>query len=237
LGLSHTYSHNFSEVELVIIQPRAYHETGETVRTAVFTIDQLLEWDEIFKEGVKKAKDPLAPLAAGSWCRFCPAAIMCPELKENSMKRAQIVFDDEVGITSVPEAKLMTVPNLSIALDTADKLEAFIDALRKHALHVLAQGGEIPGWKLVDKRGIRKWIDLQKATQEAKRDYKDFLFTEPELKSPAQVEKVLKGEVGKAWVASRAKAISSGVTLVPESDKRPAVKPLDKVFIDEVLVD
>jgi len=236
LGISHQYHHNFSEVELVIIQPRAFHHSGETTRSEVFTMEWLLTWDEKFREGVKRTKDPLAPLAAGSWCKFCPAALACPELKENAMRQAQIVFSDEAGVESVPEVKLMSVPDLGRALDVADRLEAFIDALRKHAEHVLKCGGEIAGWKLVDKKSPRRWIDEDAAAAEAAtRHWSADAFTKPKLLSPAQLEKVIckKGIYGEAtngFIEKHVTNASSGTTLVPDSDKRPAVKPLSKVF-------
>lgn len=49
-------------------------------------------------------------------------------------------------------------------------------------------------------------------------------MTEPELKSPAQVEKLLPKE-HKKILESLTVSVSSGLTLVPVSDKRQAAKP------------
>lgn len=230
LGISHEFSHNFTEVELVIIQPRAYHESGETTRSAVFTMDQLLAWDTKFREGVERTKKDDAPYCAGSWCKFCPAAFMCPELKENAMREAQIVFADDT-IESLPETRLMNLPDMGRLLDAAEKLEGFIKAARERALYILNQGGEIPGWKLVDKRAIRKWRDENYAGIMAHgKTWADDAF-ETKLRSPAQLEKRIctKGIWSRetnGFIEEHVTCESSGTTLAPESDKRPAVKIL-----------
>lgn len=221
LGISHQYDHNFSEVELVIIQPRAFHESGETIRSAVFPIEKLLAWEQKFRDGVARAKDPFPIYKCGSWCRFCPAALMCPELKDNAMKKAQIVFSEDAGLVSVPEPKMIVLPELGPALDACEKLEAWIDKVREHAMHVLERGHEIEGFKLVQKRGIRRWVDEEVVVKRFGKD----AYAPPKVLSPAQLEKKLKISFDDYTTAE-----SSGTTLARESDKRPAVKPINQVF-------
>lgn len=234
LGLSYQHDHNFSEVELVVIQPRAFHQSGETIRTAVFSIEQLLAWGEKFKAGVVRCKSEAPQYKSGKWCRFCKAAVICPELKDNSLKQAQIDFSDETALV-IPEPSTMTIPNLGRALDASLKLEAFIDALRKHAEFVLSSGGKIDGWKLVEKRSPRRWADKEKSTAEAKEKFGEKAFTEPELLSPAQLEKAI-GKKGvwsdrvNGWIDNNVTTKSSGLTLVEESDKRPAINPMENEF-------
>lgn len=231
LALSYEYQHNFSEVELVVIQPRAFSESGETTRSKVFPMDQLLAWEEKFRVGVERARAPLAPLASGNWCKFCPASVICPELKEKAMRDAQIVFRDN-AVQALPEVKTLAIPDLGKALHAAEKLEKFIEALRDHAQHVLECGGEVPGWKLVQKRSTRKWIDEQDTAFRARTIYGSKAFTEPKLLSPAQMEKIS----GKDWVNEQVTNESSGTTVVPEDDKRPAVKPMEKIFLKENMI-
>lgn len=233
LGISHKYNHNFSDVELVVIQPRAYHESG-TVRSAVFTMDQLLAWEQKFKDGVARTKDPFTEFKTGPWCRFCSAALICPELKTNAMKQAQIVFAEDAGLVSVPEPKMIVLPELGPALDACDKLEAWISKVREHAAHVLEKGYEVSGWKLVQKRSIRKWRDEDKTVAEAVDVVGTYAYTQPELLSPAQLEKALLKKMNKEkaakWVNLRCDNVSSGTTLAQASDRRPAVKPIEQVF-------
>lgn len=231
LAVSHQYEHNFAEVELVVIQPRAYHESGDVIRAFKMSMEDLLAWGPIFKKGVNACERADAAFVSGSWCRWCPAAIICPELKTASLKKAQIVFSDTKGVESVPEPTLAKIPSLSVWLDACDQLEAWIGKVREHAEHVLSRGIEVPGFKLVAKRSPRRWVDDGTLSDEAREKFGDKAFTEPKLLSPAQLEKAARSTQGiDEWVSARTTAESSGTTLVRETDKRPAVRPMEKVF-------
>ncbi len=224
LGVSHMYDHDFAEAELVIIQPRAYHESGETIRSVVVPMPELLAWIPRFRDGVMATGDPKAPLKAGKWCKFCPAAISCPEVKNKALREAQVVFDDEKGLESVPVPNMIQLPHLGTILSACDKLEAWIEKVREHAHNVLENGGAVPGFKLVQKRGQRKWMDEDITAAEARKRFGDVAFSEPKILSPAQFEKATKGVAGADdWAAKRTETVSSGTTIAPERDKRPAV--------------
>lgn len=231
LALSERYNHNFSEVETVIIQPRAFHESGETVRSVTMTMDELLSWRTKFLDGVRAAKAIAPPYKAGKWCRWCPAAVICPELKTNALKDARAVFSDETGLTSVPEPQSFQLPKLGTILDACERLEAWTAKVREHARHVLEQGQTIPGWKLVDKRGQRKWADAGRASSNARRIFGEKAFSKPELLSPAQLEKQCRGDKSVAkFVESETVTQSSGTTLVRDNDGRPATRKIEQVF-------
>lgn len=234
LGIAHKYDYNFNEVVLTIIQPRAPHERGP-VREWVITIDELLAWKQKFIEGVARVNDPLADFSAGDWCRWCPGAVMCPAIKDRALKDAQVDFNDDMTAVAVPDPKTaFTVLHLDTILGACDKLETWIGKVREHAFHVLEKGGKIKGWKLVHKRSIRKWTS-EKAPTIARKKFGLEAFTAPELLSPAQLEKALPHQ--KTLVADFIKAhasdISSGLTLVPASDKRPETTKAQDDF-DEV---
>lgn len=232
LGISHLYAHNFSSMDLVVIQPRAYTESGETVRIHSMTIEQLLEWEDTFRLGVEEAKAPQAALNPGSWCRWCPAAVICPEVKKKAMEEAQIVFDDAEGIQSIPEPRMISLLHLGTILSACDKLEDWIGKVREHAMHVLERGHEVEGWKLVQKRSIRKWIDEEKTAREVYEIAGEEGFS-TKLLSPAQLEKTFpKGSKIHDLVKTCTISESSGTTLAPESDKRPAVNPVQNAFAE-----
>ncbi len=229
LGLAYKYDFNFDTVRLIIIQPRAYHEAGP-IREAVMGMKILETYISLFREGVSACNESNAKLRAGYWCRFCPAATICPELTANAMKDAGGVFD------IVTAESLITPPipigstdpkNLAALLVAADKLEFWIDAVRTFAFQKAERGGKIPGYKLVQKRSTRKWVNDVEVGILAKFKHGEGAFTKPELLSPAQFEKAT-GD--KDFVETHATSVSSGVTLVPESDKRPAVVEAHEVF-------
>lgn len=231
LALSHQYDHAFSDVELVIIQPRAYTESGETTRSVVMSMQDLLAWAPKFKAGVKAAEDPTAPLRSGSWCQFCRAAPICPELKDRAFKQAQVAFSDTTGIESLPAPTGIQIPALGVILDACERLEDWIKSVREHAMHVLERGENIDGFKLVAKRSPRRWVDESETAKDAKRRFGDCVFSVPSLLSPAQLERSAKGSPNlDQWVAQHTTSESSGNVLVRSNDKRPAVNSIAAAF-------
>ena len=118
---------------------------------------------------------------------------------------------------------------LADALTAIPLVEARIKAIKEFAYERAVAGDQIPGWKLVDKRARRHWTDEKAvvawAEQRAINPYED-----PVLKSPAQLEKGMK-KPEKAELAAFTASVSSGSTLVPESDARPAVSKM--VTVDD----
>lgn len=234
LGVAHKYDYDFSSVEIVVIQPRVDHEDGP-VRSWILSIPELMAWTETFREGIARCKDPLAPLVAGEHCRFCPAKTICPEISDKALVAARLDFaplaDSEMGFVTEPEIPAVTTvldAEMPDVLNALPKLETWIDAVRERAFAMLERGAKIPGWKLVDKRGQRKWADPEKATAQFFKRYKEDIFVPSEILSPAQMEKAFPDS--KELVEKLTTTISSGLTLVPDSDKRPAVNPAIKDF-------
>lgn len=247
LGIAHHYNYNFKDVALVIIQPRADHPRGP-VREWVISIDELLKWSYKFREGVVLANQSDAPLSAGDHCRFCPAAPICPEISSRALRQAKVDFGPASGQLALPEPSLFFEGrNLGQTLDALDRVETWIGAVRVHAHQLLERGEKIAGYKLVQKRSTRKWTDLTVAIKAALRDLSEGAFTEPELKSPAQLEKSADNEEDKRlvekFIGKYASSISSGTTFAKESDPRPSINSLiddfgvaeTKVLCDESL--
>ncbi len=76
IGIAHSFDYNFEDVILTVIQPRANHGHGP-VRSWKTTIENLQQWADRFKEGVKLSKRKDALFAAGEHCFFCPAKPGC----------------------------------------------------------------------------------------------------------------------------------------------------------------
>ena len=108
----------------------------------------------------------------------------------------------------------------SIAQAVADKLEGWIKDVRALAQDLLDKGAPVPGYKLVPKRPTRQWVNELKALEalESLAPAEELI----EMRSPAQVEKVLKKHKV-TMPEGLIVAVSSGNTLAPESDPRPAV--------------
>lgn len=231
-GLIHQLGLTVSEIEFVIYQPRSADATTDEYgvyvpKTWVCKPSDLAGWADKFKNGVKAALDPFAEYVPGDWCRFCPAITICPEFKNRALASAQIAFDEVDGDLELPKPETIAIPNLSKILPALDLIEDWISKVREHAVFVLERGETIDGFKLVQKRSTRKWTDIGVVEAEVKKRWGSFGFSSPELLSPAQLEKAISliegKEVIEKFVSDRISNISSGVTLAPESDKRPAV--------------
>jgi hypothetical protein len=112
-------------------------------------------------------------------------------------------------------------------LNQADKIDAWLSEIKSQAFKYIDGGGVVPGYKLVEKRAIRKWVDAEKTALDAKKAFGDIAF-DVSLKSPAQMEKLASD--AKAWVAKRCQAVSSGLTLVPDHDARESKRNAELDF-------
>ena len=189
------------KLELVIVQP-------PHVRRWMTDLDTLENFELNLVRAVRLSERPDAPLEVGSHCRWCPAKPICPKMTG--------------AVDRVVHQKLeaLAPDQLAQALALADKLEDFIAAARKLAFDRLEKDMPVPGYKLVAKRATRQWVDEAKA-----KDALSSMGVEPyrqELLSPAQAEKVLK-KSKLALPDDLVVSVSSGSTIAPESDPRPAV--------------
>jgi hypothetical protein len=212
-----------------IVQPRCPHPDGPYRTDEIDAID-LMEFADDLVAAAKATEAKDAPLVPGSHCKFCPAAAVCPALSGVAHKAAAMVFSPATAAAYDPKMLAETLGKL-------EQIEAWCKSVREFAYNEAEAGKAIPGWKLVAKRATRKWLDaaIARTWLLARGFSKQDIITEPELRSPAQVEALLKARikdrafseesVATLWEQFNplAKAESSGHTLVVVADKRPAV--------------
>ena len=204
-----------SSVTLMIVQPRCPHPDGPVRRWTFHGVD-FLEFEDRLADAVAATRAPDAPLVAGDHCRWCPAKAICPALRAATMEAARQEFAP--GLPYDPAA-------LAKALDSIPLLETWIKATREFAYAEAIEGRVPAGWKLVEKRATRKWRDENSAAAMLELlMMPDEIYEPRTLLSPAKIEKAL-GKGGKEKIAMWTVAESSGLTLVHESDKRPAATP------------
>lgn len=211
-------------VKMVIIQPRC-GDLANAVREWEIDAIDLLDFRADLKRFAIATEQKDAPLIAGDHCGFCAAAATCEELSGRAQALAKIEFAPDLPYDS---------EQLAIALEGIPKLKAWISALDKFAYNEAEAGRPIPRHKLVAKRAIRKWEDIDAAAQLLKEvvdaDKANKMFEPVKLKSPAQVEKI----VGKGVIDDLVTKESSGNVLVPIDDDRPAVGSSAKQQFEKV---
>jgi hypothetical protein len=165
-------------------------------------------------KAVAAAQQPDAKIQHGDHCRWCAAKPICPKMT-GAVDRALVT-----------QLKEIDVDTLGRYLKNADLLEDWIKDLRGLAMQLLEKNMPVPGYKLVQKQARRKWSDESKAKAALlELGLKESVVVETSIMSPAQAEKALKkrfSELPEGLVKSE----SSGTTMAPESDDRPAILQL-----------
>jgi hypothetical protein len=106
-------------------------------------------------------------------------------------------------------------------LENADVIETWLTAVRGLAYTAIADGRDIPGWKLVPKRAVRKWKDARLVKQRLASEGLSGFLTE-DLITPAQAEKLAKKQGIQLDLFDLIDAESSGMKLARETDSREA---------------
>jgi hypothetical protein len=215
------HNRGLTKIGVTIIQPRAIHPKGP-IRTWWADPVDLLDFEQDLGWAAEATRLPDPPLKAGEWCKFCKAAAICPARKNQVDEAAK----NEFGELTSPDQ--MTGEQLAALLLEADQIAEWCKRVVDYAHHEAAHGRTPVGWKLVAKRATRKWKDPDAALANLSLVVDEaLLLTEPELKTPAQVEKVMPGRnaaARAAFLEEFVKKESSGTVLAQENDPRPAVR-------------
>jgi len=186
------------EIEIIIVQP-------PMVKRWVTTPKRIAQFE---LDLIAAVNGPRTKMATGDHCRWCAAKPTCPMVTgavERAHKTALIRLDAE---------------KIGEYLTQAELLQSWIDDLQALAFEMLEKNVRVPGWKLVAKRGTRQWLKDEYAVELLG----DKAY-EKKLLSVAQAEKII-GK--KKFPSDVAVSVSSGSTLAPEDDPRPAVIDLGK---------
>lgn len=195
-------------VRLTICQPRGFHTDGP-VRSWDTTVGKIKSWVHGVLVPAMQATEFDDRLTPGDWCRFCPAKLACPML------------------TALFQAAALANPkHLPDMSDQAvgenyrlwDGVKHYGRALEAEAFARAMRGRAIPHAKLVHKKANRTWKDGAVALAQAK--FGDAAFTEPQMKSPAELEKL---PAAASWVKEFAYTPDTGLTLALDTDARQAV--------------
>jgi hypothetical protein len=198
-------------VELTIVQPNDFNPAGK-VRTWLTTPAFIMNWGETELIAAMCAADKGQPqLDVGSHCRFCPAKIICP---------AQQLLFAQLASANAADAKLMTDDELARYYELMEPAAMFIKAVKEEVFARLMNGCELSTAKLVKSQADRVWKDG--ALQRFSTLYGTAAFTDPKLKSPAQMEDLPQA---KPLVREFAFTPDTGLTVKPIGAKGLAIKP------------
>jgi hypothetical protein len=188
------------KIQMVIIQPRSREDQKikiwETTPDKIErTIPSILQTQEAYD------RNELIYLQ-GPHCKWCPGSTKCPEVTQ-TIELALKESNDLETIGRILRAEASILDRLN--------------QLKQQAHAALLAGEQVPGFKLVEAIGNRRWIDPDKV----KRKYGLRKACEYTLLSPNELKQKL-GKSEHEWIEANCERPSNGLKLVPESDKRPA---------------
>jgi hypothetical protein len=214
-----TQSDPVEGVVLCIVQPRV-GTGGENHE--YHTVASLLKWrDEVLGPAVERIDLGDQTETVGPHCRWCVRAGECRSLAATRLSDARAVF---APVADPPLPVSLTDDELAVILDHAWQIEAWLEKIRAEASRRIDHGQAIPGWKLVAKRAMEKWVDADGALAEMHERFPGLVSEMVKLVTPAAVKRVLKADGHSPDViAGLTTKESSGTTLARDDDSRPAV--------------
>lgn len=231
-AVEETTGKKLRRLHLSITQPRAM---GEPWRTATVTREEAMEFAQKVHAAVEAAKAPDARYEPGPHCQYCAARPSCSALRQRALTVAQNVFPDgDLEAAPVPyDPRTMEPAALVKVMHALPHFEAWAALVRQVATE-RARQEHLPGYKLVQKIGNRRW-EADEATTARTLEKMHIEPYEKSLISPATAEAAMRtngasAKLAKAAISQLCVRPVTGEALVPESDKRPALPRGASVF-------
>ena len=200
--------YDIDAVRMTIYQPRR-----DNVSVYELTKDELCKWaDESLKPAAELAFAGDGNFQCGGWCGFCKAKADCRARAEANMALAQYDF-------KLPP--LLTDEEVEEILAKADDLIAWAGDIREYALRQAISGKEWTGWKLVLGRSNRRYTDEAKVADAVRQEGLDPF--EHKVLGVTAMQKLLGKTRFEELLSVFIEKPQGKPTLVPESDKRPAM--------------
>ena len=210
--------YDIDTVSMTIFQPRRGNVSTYTLPKA-----DLYEWaDTVLAPTAELAWSGEGEYHCGEWCQFCKAKADCRERANANMELAKYEFK---------QPPLLTDEEVEDILGRIDELIAWASDIRDYALQAAISGKHWTGYKLVEGRSNRKYTD-ERAVVAAVRaaGYEPYehkvlgVTAMTTMLGKKQFNDILGGLVTKP---------QGKPTLVPDSDKRPAMTNIISEFMED----
>lgn len=225
-SISTLVDRTIEDITIHIVQPRLdniseYHRSKK----------QIIRWaNNTVRPKAEEALSDNAPFTPGEkQCLWCKAKGDCTAYAKFSLEKSMEGFDFKIDpkMELKDDGKLKPA-DYSTLLPFTKAIKNWCDAVEERAMELLGEGTKIEGFKLVEGRSNRRWVDDNKAqkTLSEKLD-DDELFTRKMI-SPTQAEKLL----GKhdPLLKDLIDKPEGKPSLTHESDKRPALADASEGF-------
>lgn len=220
LGALDTYDgiYDIESVEMTIFQPRR-----DNVSTFTISKEELLKWaEEFLAPTAQLAYNGEGEYHAGDHCQFCKVKATCRERAAYNMELAAYDFEEPATLDDSEIADI---------LPRIDDLVAWANDIKEYALQQAMSGTEYKGFKVVEGRSVRKYTDdAAVAATVENAGYDPYerkvlgITAMTSLLGKKKFEELLGGMITKP---------PGKPTLVPDSDKRPALNTANDDFKEE----
>ena len=134
-----------------IVQPRKYNFSSWEI-----SIEDLIVFGKMVNEKAKLALSKNAPRIPGEkQCEWCNAKANCPALNKLVEDSISVQFED----LTKESAQELTLEQKKRIIDNSKLIDSFVKAVEADVYNLMINGNEFPGYKLVEGRSNRKWID------------------------------------------------------------------------------
>ena len=244
LGVNVPEQYPFKTIRLTVIQPKLATRGMNPISFWEVPVAHLLDRVTLLNRQARATDNPDAPLVPGeSQCKFCRAKGSCSALAGQVMKEVGVMFQPVVSQTldvaqqsADKDPSTMSDDQLRQILEAAPLMRQLLEGVEKEAQRRLEAGLPVPGFKLVNGRGSRAWVLPEEEMVEKliKMGIPKGSVYITKLVSPAQAEKLTweKRDGTKVSLTERqlkrmeqeyVAKLAGKLTVVPESDSRPAV--------------
>lgn len=134
-----------------------------------------------------------------------------------------------IDIDKLPKPETLSKEEIEGLLPYCDLIEKYVKSVKEFVLSEAVKGQSFKGYKVVEGKSNKTWSDPDKAIKILVKETgiaKTMFFKSPEMISPSQAEDVVTSKLMKEILAKHPDLIfkpAGKPTLVPESDKRPAI--------------
>lgn len=208
------------KIVLHIVQPRISNiDRWET------TVEEITAWGGWVKERAELAYKGEGEFHEGTWCDscFCKIAGTCRHRAEKHLQLMETAMGKDNLVT---DHSTLSDEEIGAILKKAQFLASWVKKLESYAQSRLLEGGQIPGWKLVEGRSNRTFTDTEAAFRAiVEAGYDRALLYEEKPITLTEAEKLVDKKVWDTVAASYVVKPQGKPTLVPADDKRPEYKP------------
>lgn len=211
------FEYRIDNLRATIVQPRI-----DNLSEYEITVEELTAWAaNVLTPAAEKAYKGEGPQTPGAWCQFCKVKNQCRAL---ASKCKEVVAVDPKLITSEELAKDV-LPMVPI-------VKTWISGVEDFALAQALNGVQLPGWKIVEGRSVRKITDTDSvAAVLTKNGYKqNDIFKPVEMRTITDLEKLVGKKQFAAMCGEWINKPQGKPTLAPEGDKRKAIDPIADDF-------